>query len=339
MKIIHIIPNRSGGGVETAAETCPEIKAKNFSYKIRYLLEKKNLGIFNKFLSYVSVFFYLKKTNPDIIICSLWKSAFFILFFKIFKPRTKLILFLHNNKSQHFLDFIFNYILIFISYRIWVDSNSTKKFRVPSYFKNKCSTISFILRDLPKKNFSRKVSPSFIFWGRLHKQKNLKLAIDIFQKIYILNNDARFLIIGSDAGEKKLLLNYVKELNLKKSVSFLDKQKFTNITKISKKYCFYLQSSHHEGMAMSVAEAMQLGLVPIVTNVGEIANYCINGQNAIFIMIDNIHITISKINRLLLSDYIYSQFSGKARNVWLNKPLYKESVFNACRKLVQMQAY
>ena len=32
---------------------------------------------------------------------------------------------------------------------------------------------------------------------------------------------------------------------------------------------------------MSVVESMQLGLISIVTNIGEIKNYCIHGQNSL----------------------------------------------------------
>ena len=39
-------------------------------------------------------------------------------------------------------------------------------------------------------------------------------------------------------------------------------------------------------MAFSVVEAMQLGLVPVVTAVGEIRAYCHNGQNAVRIETD-----------------------------------------------------
>ena len=37
---------------------------------------------------------------------------------------------------------------------------------------------------------------------------------------------------------------------------------------------------------MSVVEAMQIGLVPIVTPVGEIARYCVDGKNAVWVQED-----------------------------------------------------
>ena len=55
-----------------------------------------------------------------------------------------------------------------------------------------------------------------------------------------------------------------------------------NIVKhYAKKCSFFLQLSFYEGFAMSVIEAMQLGLVPVVTNVGEISNYCIDNFNGV----------------------------------------------------------
>ena len=36
---------------------------------------------------------------------------------------------------------------------------------------------------------------------------------------------------------------------------------------------FYLQTSKFEGFAMSVVESMMMGLVPVVTPVGEIGRY------------------------------------------------------------------
>ncbi|EFH2676779.1 glycosyltransferase, partial [Escherichia coli] len=44
-----------------------------------------------------------------------------------------------------------------------------------------------------------------------------------------------------------------------------------------------LQFSHFEGMAMSVVDAMQVGVIPIVNNVGEIPNYVKNNINGIIL--------------------------------------------------------
>ena len=53
------------------------------------------------------------------------------------------------------------------------------------------------------------------------------------------------------------------------------------IRKYAKNASFFIQLSSYEGMAMSVSESMQLGLIPIVTNVGQIKIYCKNLFNSL----------------------------------------------------------
>ena len=50
-----------------------------------------------------------------------------------------------------------------------------------------------------------------------------------------------------------------------KNVKIYSEMSFDEIKKYAKKSSFFIQSSIAEGMAMSVLESMQLGLVPIVT--------------------------------------------------------------------------
>ena len=49
---------------------------------------------------------------------------------------------------------------------------------------------------------------------------------------------------------------------------------------------------------MSVVEAMQLGLVPVVTNVGEISRYCIDNFNSVIYKSDIE--TFDDISKLLI---------------------------------------
>ena len=63
-------------------------------------------------------------------------------------------------------------------------------------------------------------------------------------------------------------------MNLVDNVFIYDFMKFSEIKKYANKASFFVQLSSYEGMSMSVSESMQLGLIPIVTNVGEIKIYC-----------------------------------------------------------------
>ena len=98
---------------------------------------------------------------------------------------------------------------------------------------------------------------------------------------------------------------------------------------------FFIQLSHHEGMAMSVVEAMQFGLVPIVTNVGEIERYCIDYKNSI--IYEGLQKTFNKVFELKKSEIDFQEISNNAINTWKNKKLYKEDILNNCKLITQAE--
>jgi glycosyltransferase involved in cell wall biosynthesis len=95
----------------------------------------------------------------------------------------------------------------------------------------------------------------------------------------------------------------------------------------------YLQTSNFEGMAMSVVEVMQMGLVPVVTFVGEIAAYCRNGCNAV--IVESERQTVADLIRLLDSNELYQALRSAAIATWDDKPLYRDSMLDACRALLR----
>ncbi|CAK8715063.1 hypothetical protein GKODMF_06645 [Candidatus Electrothrix gigas] len=111
-------------------------------------------------------------------------------------------------------------------------------------------------------------------------------------------------------------------------VRFTGKKNFNEIKELAKNASFYLQTSILEGMAMSVVEAMQLGLVPVVTPVGEIATYCKHKKNSLLITSDQD--AVEDVLNLLNNPQKYEQLRNKAIATWADKPLYSESVVQAC---------
>jgi len=84
-------------------------------------------------------------------------------------------------------------------------------------------------------------------------------------------------------------------------------------------------------MAMSVVEAMQLGLVPVVTPVGEIASYCTDNQNSIIVKHDED--AVRRIRDLIAHPGAYERLARNAQTCWQARPLYRDSVLSACREL------
>ena len=94
------------------------------------------------------------------------------------------------------------------------------------------------------------------------------------------NANISFDIYGPDEGELKSINDYIKVHKLENNVKYCGVIENKEIESVLSKYNFFIQMSRQEGMAMSVVEALQVGVIPCVTNVGEISSYCIDGTNS-----------------------------------------------------------
>lgn len=82
---------------------------------------------------------------------------------------------------------------------------------------------------------------------------------------------------------------------------------------------------------MSVVEAMQLGLVPVVTPVGEIANYCRHMENGI--IHDDLASTAAAIEAVVADPERYAAMSRAAIETWRDAPLYADDFAAAADEL------
>jgi SAM-dependent methyltransferase len=178
----------------------------------------------------------------------------------------------------------------------------------------------------------RAVNPTFIFWGRISNQKRLCRSICFFSKIYKRYPLAKFWILGPDGGELEASKKLCASLGLTEVVTFVGAVTQDEIITYASRASFFLQMSAYEGMSLSVVESMQLGLVPVVTPVGEIPNYCANGVNAVFVNSDKK--ALEEVSGLIDSGDFYQIMRANAIATWSSKILYRESVLIACQKLL-----
>ena len=71
---------------------------------------------------------------------------------------------------------------------------------------------------------------------------------------------------------------------------------------------------------MSVSESMQLGLIPIVTNIGQIKIYCKNFNSLIY---HNNEKEVIKYIKLISSKKEYKRMRENSINTWSNSSTYK----------------
>ena len=335
LKVLHLVPYDGIGGVETAARSMGRLKQGNILFEVGFIYKqvshaKQRWQTFNP-IPLFSTAWTIAQGKTDLLIVSLWRSAIVGVLAKLLNRKLKLVVFIHLAVDVHWLDFIFNRLAILLATEVWADSRASLRQRLPRLDQKKCRVISFVTRRfdvLPIQS----VSPDFIFWGRINAQKGLGRALRLFAEIYKHRVDARFWIIGPDGGQRQEIEQLCESLSLKEGVSFLGSKNMGEISVYASSAAFYLQTSLAEGMAMSVVEAMQMGLVPVVTPVGEIASYCIHDNNALIVESDQD--VVDELLALMGDDAKYQKLRVNAALTWDGALLYKESVLGACEALL-----
>lgn len=347
-KVAHVLPNIGLGGAELAA--LDAAKASNTKVAAIFLGTVKN-GTFpepnipsvqvrqsKRALGIASAFWcgrVLQDLQPDVVVFSLWKTICSFLWFRFRNPQCPVAFLLHSSVSVHLIDWLVTAVMIRLSNEVWADSHVTLDARYPKRKRRKpIRVISFHLHNIvgePREN----PSPEFIFWGRLSALKRIDRAIQSFSRVAARYPQARFRIFGSDQGRGTKLVTLTKELGLSNQVIFGGHQSFDALLQHAKDAHFFLQTSALEGMSMSVAEAMRIGLVPVVTPVGEIGRYCHHLENSIILNFEDCN--IDDLLRVLDEPQLYARLSRNAIETWRQAPLYSESFLRAAEDLLNSQ--
>jgi glycosyltransferase involved in cell wall biosynthesis len=143
-------------------------------------------------------------------------------------------------------------------------------------------------------------------------------------------------IYGKDDGERHSLEKQIETLNLSSFIRFKGEIHAAEKLKLFKQYNFLIQLSSREGMAMSVAEAMQNGMVCIVTPVGEISNYARDMETAIFIDVsskEKWRQSLDKIEAVINDEVIYNRISNNSYEKFRNVKTYSDSLIEELETL------
>jgi glycosyltransferase involved in cell wall biosynthesis len=136
----------------------------------------------------------------------------------------------------------------------------------------------------------------FISVGRLWKEKNHGLLIEVFRRLKERNINAVLIIIGEDYG-KGLLEEYLRS---KSSNTFILGSKNNVADYLFLSDCFCL-SSVYEGLPISILEAISAGLPVISTQVGGIPDVIKDGING-FLCEPEVNDYLAAITKFLETD-------------------------------------
>lgn len=273
------------------------------------------------------------RLNPDVVIGSLWRSVPVLMVLKVLRPRLPLVYFLHLERTMHAADRLLSAIGLRVADEIWCDSEATRRRRLSPRRRERSRVISFVTGH-PAPAPVKAVTPTFVMWARLHRQKGADVAIRFIAALAARGIDARFTVYGPDGGELETLRGLTRSLGLAERVVFGGTIDTAGRAAAVGQATFYLQLSRFEGMAMSVVEAMQAGLVPVVTAVGDIPRYLRDGENGVIVDPEQLPAAAERIAALLVDPKAVQRMSAAAVAQWRAASLYREDVADAARELL-----
>ncbi|RYF95689.1 MAG: glycosyltransferase [Caulobacteraceae bacterium] len=267
----------------------------------------------------------------EVAVFSLWKSALAMLATALLSPGTRRVLFLHSDRRVHLPDTLATWLGGLLAHEVWADcQRSLDGVAGLTRALTPTRVISFRLgRMAPTRRTTPR--PRFIFWGRLNALKRIERAIDLFARLARDRPEARFLLIGPDAGSEAALRAQVASLGLDDRITFAGVRSLDEIAALSADYDIFLQLSEQEGAAMSLIEAMQLGLVPVVTPVGEMDAYVRPMETGVIYR--SPEQAAADVARILDDPALFARISAAAVDHWAGGRLYQDDVAAAAEAL------
>ena len=337
--LLHIVPNYGLGGVELAAESAAV--ENDGLVRVHFLAamagqpvpkpcpwvtigpEGSALGL----RSLVAAIRQIRQVDPQILLFSLWRPLPLFLAAKVLFPRKKFVLFLHLEKDLHWVDAIVTRIMLAGVDEVWADSEAALKRRGKAGKRGR--VISMVIHP-PSKRPRKGAGPrptSFISWCRLNRQKRVDRALDLVAKIKGRFPGVRYTALGPDGGELASLRSQVESLGLQDNVAFAGPKNRKEIEEAASSAAFFLQLSDFEGQSMAVMEAMQLGLVPVVTPVGGIPTYSSDGVDAVFVA--DLDVAASRLADLMSDPQKMSRMSAAAKRRFESVRTYSQDIRDA----------
>lgn len=294
MRTAHVIHTTGIGGVESAvARLARRLSPDRYTVLALApgqpeILRAQTTGAsVNSPRSFITALRVLRHYRPEVLVTSLWRSVLIGGLYRACTRRCTWIVYVHNCGFTHIIDRLVHMVGCRWADRIFCDSLAARDAVVPKqrHARTRIVRPSSELLTLPVTAPAVHAAPEevrLLYWGRFAPQKRLDRAVDLLNHLH-RQASHRFVleIIAPASAEFDAFLHQARATGV--TVRWHGPQSAVGIARIARDATFFIQLSDYEGLAMSVTEALHLGLIPIVTPVGEIPRYACDGTNAIYV--------------------------------------------------------
>jgi glycosyltransferase involved in cell wall biosynthesis len=153
------------------------------------------------------------------------------------------------------------------------------------------------------------LNKSVLFVGRLVPQKNLKLWLQVAQKLLEKQPGIVFHIVG-DGPLREELEQYSKELRIEKQVIFHGFKDYGQLQSFYRKSCVFLLTSNYEGFGRVIVEAYANRIPVVSTKITGAEDIIINGETG-YLVIPNVNIITEKLLELINNEEKILMFGDK----------------------------
>ncbi|MBC7687371.1 MAG: glycosyltransferase [Aquabacterium sp.] len=356
-RIVHVVPSFGQGGVQTGMLYSLQSLNEVYDYKIlvltkmdeeckawikdlppllrSYIIDTGATGFFKGWIKGYSI---LKQLQPDLVISSMWKSVGLTAPFKLLNKSVPMAGFFHTSYTPHPPYFFAMKILSWLQDGAFADSGVTKDY-IARVYKIRNAHIIPYLFAFTKNEMPQSFDPAQIriaYFGIISPVKKVERALE-FCRLCKLNGIS-FIFDIYARGPVAEYNDKIEKLGLKNEVTIKSVVPLSLVTQTMQHYNFLLQLSDHEGMALSVVEAMNCGLVPLVTPVGEIARYSKDGVNALWLtppFDNNLPQLVNKLQRVIQNPESYAALSASAADTFTHHTKYSEALIEAIAQCLQ----
>ncbi|RJQ14845.1 glycosyltransferase family 1 protein [Candidatus Parcubacteria bacterium] len=290
-----------------------------------------------------------REKRPDVLwVIMAVQGAFGALFFKIVRPKTKMLLTLQEGDPE---ELILKKIGIF--YPLWRQIFRRADYIqvISRYLKNFAIRHGAVttIEVIPNGVDFQKIKNTSVF-KKFKAKKNEALIISTSRLAYkngmdtlieamgILvadgHRDLRLAIAGSGPDESKLR-DLAKRLKIESFVDFLGLIEPDDVASFLKAGDVFVRPSRAEGLGSSFLEAMAVGLPVIGTRVGGIPDFLEDQKTGLFCKVDDPKDLASKIKLLLSNKKLYENIALGGKNLvdsnydWSNIAMRMKKIFDS----------